>query len=115
VKLTFVQPASFASRWKKLKLTDEDLQTLEQMILRDPEQGVVMSGTGGLRKMRFAPPSWRRGKSGGARVCYICFTTAANCYLLDVYTHNEKDNPTDTEKAEFKGFISTLKSSLNQE
>jgi hypothetical protein len=115
VKLTFVQPAPFASRWKKLKLTDEDLQALEQKILRDPEEGAVMSGTGGLRKMRFAPPSWRRGKSGGARMCYICFTMVANCYLLDIYTHNDKDNLSDAEKAEFKAFIYAMKTLLNEE
>jgi len=38
------------------------------MIARDPECGVVMKCTGGVRKVRFAVGG--KGKSGGVRVVY---------------------------------------------
>jgi hypothetical protein len=52
MQLTFVQLARFASRWAQFKLTDEDLQALERTLLRNPNAGAVVAGTGGLRKVR---------------------------------------------------------------
>jgi len=69
--LTFIQLAPFVVAWRRLGLTDEDLSALEQLIMHRPEAGAVMQGTGGVRKLRFAPPSWHMGKSGATRVCYI--------------------------------------------
>ena len=70
MRFSFAQVVVFVARWRKLRLTDEDLQALERQIAADPDAGDVMRGTGGVRKLRFAPPSWNTGKSGAARVCY---------------------------------------------
>lgn len=45
MRLTIVQVDVFATKWKKMKLTDEDLRALEQLILENPQAGVVMEGT----------------------------------------------------------------------
>ena len=66
--LSFIHIAAFTKRWRQLGLTDEDLQMLEQQLIEQPEAGDVMQGAGGLRKVRFAPPSLHRGKSGALRV-----------------------------------------------
>lgn len=42
-----------------------DLQALERILIANPDAGDVIPGTGGLRKLRFAPPSWHTGKRGG--------------------------------------------------
>ena len=41
------------------------------MLLKDPESGPVMEGTGGIRKVRFALKNQE--KSGSVRVCYADF------------------------------------------
>ena len=51
-------------------LDDEDLRGLQNLLLEKPDRGPVFTGTGGLRKLRFALPG--RGKRGGARVIYYC-------------------------------------------
>ena len=38
-----------------------------------PEVGVVMPGTGGLRKVRFASTKGNKGKTSSERVCYALF------------------------------------------
>ena len=48
--LTFIQTPTFASQSKRLGLTDEDIESLEQLILKFPERGDIMRGTGGIRK-----------------------------------------------------------------
>jgi hypothetical protein len=73
VRKVITQLPLFISKWQrpKMRLRDEDLQALEIALMEDPEAGDVMRGTGGLRKIRFAPPSWSMGKSGALRVCYV--------------------------------------------
>lgn len=68
--LTFVQLSAFADDWRRNRLSDGDLRELESVLLARPEAGSVMGGTGGLRKLRFAPPSRHAGKRGAFRVIY---------------------------------------------
>lgn len=49
---TFKEVPSFTSKWKALGLTDEDLRTLENILLKNPKTGKTIAGTGGLRKIR---------------------------------------------------------------
>jgi hypothetical protein len=67
--------------------------------------GAVVAGTGGLRKMRFAPPSRHVGKSGAFRVGYTYFQTADAIFLLAIYPKNEQANLTAAEKAEARSLI----------
>ena len=68
---TFVEVPLFTKRWKEIGLGDDELRALQIMLLKDPESGPVMEGTGGIRKVRFSLEN--RGKSGGIRVCYTDF------------------------------------------
>jgi hypothetical protein len=49
-------------------LSAEDRVLVVDMIAANPEAGVVIPGTGGLRKLRIGLPG--RGKRGGGRVIY---------------------------------------------
>lgn len=108
--LTFAQPASFVVEWRRLRLSDEDLAALESLILERPQAGAVMQGTGGMRKVQFAPPSWHRGKSGAVRVCYVLFPDAGYCYLLMLFAKNERPNLSAAQKERAKKIIADLRS-----
>jgi hypothetical protein len=71
MKMTFGQSSLFVAAWRQLRLTDDDLRELERQLMQSPAGGAVIQGTGGLRKMRFAPPSRGSGKRGGLRICYV--------------------------------------------
>jgi hypothetical protein len=105
VRFTFIQTPLFLTKIKRMGFTDEDLQALEAMIMDRPDAGDVMQGTGGLRKVRFAPPSWHVGKSGATRVCYIVFAEISACYFLMAFQKNEKPNLTAPEKASMRKWI----------
>ena len=49
-------------------LPDEAYAQLQEHLIRDPEAGPVIPGSGGVRKLRWAAPG--RGKRGGYRVIY---------------------------------------------
>lgn len=65
---SFLQTSPFVADAERLGLDDEDMQALERLLIERPDRGAVVAGTGGVRKVRFAPPSWHTGKSGAARV-----------------------------------------------
>ena len=108
MKTTFVELSHFVSDWQHLRLTDDDLRALQSIIMHRPESGKVIPGTGGMRKIRFAPPSWSRGKSGSARVCYACFLKATRIYLLAAYGKNEKENLDAQEKAYYAELLKRI-------
>ena len=78
----------FDRRWKDMGLNDDDLRRLENQILQDPEAGVLMQGTGGLRKIRFAFEN--RGKSGSSRVCYVDIVVKETVFFITAYAKNKK-------------------------
>ena len=63
---TFIEVPLFSKRWAEIGLGEDDLLALQIMLLKDPQSGPVMEGTGGIRKVRF--PLENRGKSGSVRV-----------------------------------------------
>ena len=67
MQLSFIQLSGFTSNWKRMKFTDMDLRALERALADAPDVSPVISGTGGLRKIRFAPVANAGGKSGPAR------------------------------------------------
>lgn len=105
MNITFIQLAGFVSEWKHFRLSDDDLRALERLLLARPEAGAVMAGTGGLRKVRFAPPSRHSGKSGAFRVGYAYFPNSGIILLLAIFAKADKANLTATERAEFRAIL----------
>jgi hypothetical protein len=87
----------FEASAKKL-LTEEDRRQLELMLVADPKRGQVMERTGGFRKVRFARPSRREGKSGGTRVIYYFIQRKDRIYSIEVYAKGVKDDLTRAEE-----------------
>ena len=59
----FIELPGFTRAWPVVGLDDSDLVALQAAILEGPNRHPVVSGTGGLRKIRFARPGGGRGKS----------------------------------------------------
>ena len=107
MKREFIETPSFTKKWFALGFTDDDLAELQQFLLKNPEAGDIMVGTGGLKKIHFAFQG--RGKSGSSRVCYVDFATFAKTYLIQVFSKEEQSNLTDAEKNAVKKVIGILK------
>ena len=110
---TFIQTNEFSRNWEELGFDDEDLRKLELEIMKNPQIGPVIRGTGKLRKMRFSFPD--RGKSGSVRVCYVDFVIQEAIYLVTVYSKKEKDTLTQTERNNIKKMIQLLVVSLKED
>lgn len=104
---TFKEVPSFTVKWKSLGLTDEDLRTLENILLKEPKAGDTIPGTGGLRKIRI--PMDGIGKRGGGRVIYVDIEIKECIYLLNVYAKNERTDLSDKERKMLMKLVDVLK------
>ena len=102
----FVQMPEFERQWERLGFDDDHLCKLEDDIKKDPKLGVVVPGTGGLRKMRFAFEG--SGKSGGARILYVDIVVTEVVLLITAYAKGEKENITDAERNMYRQLISRI-------
>ena len=77
--VTVVETPEFLAATRKL-LTEDERAALVDHLARNPDAGDLISGTGGLRKLRWAVEG--RGKRGGARVIYFFSFTVRNFRCL---------------------------------
>jgi hypothetical protein len=89
-------------------LTEEDRRELELLLLEDPTRGQLIERTGGFRKVRFARPSRREGKTGGTRVIYYLLDRRERIYLLLVYAKGVKDDLTRAEENDLRKLARAL-------
>ncbi|MCY3684210.1 MAG: type II toxin-antitoxin system RelE/ParE family toxin [Gemmatimonadetes bacterium] len=85
----FIETKLFTQLIRKY-LSDEEYAELQKALLLNPEAGSVISGSGGVRKIR-----WRaqgRGKRSGYRVIYFVKMTTQTFWMLTIYPKNVSDN-----------------------
>lgn len=103
--LTVAEVPEYIRRADKL-LTADERADLVCFLAAHPRAGVLMEGTGGVRKLRWARQG--RGKSGGVRVIYYFHSEAMPLYLLTLFAKNEQANLTHAERNELAGLVDTL-------
>lgn len=104
---TFIYTEPFRRCWEAMGLSDRELPLLEETLLKNPQIGDVMEGTGGARKMRI--PLSGRGKSGGGRVIYVDIFEQKNLYLLFAYPKNVQENLTADQKKAISKMIELIR------
>jgi hypothetical protein len=88
---TVIETSLFQSQWP-LYWTEEERGDFAVFISSAPNAGVVVKGSGGIRKVR-----WKRqgtGKSSGVRVIYFSRNDAEEIVLLTLYAKSKTDNLT---------------------
>jgi hypothetical protein len=108
----FIILPEFDKAWKYLGLSDNELRDLQHYLCLYPDQGDIIPGTGGLRKLRCAIQG--KGKSGGLRIAYVDFIIYEKIYLITAYKKGKKDNLTKSERNEIKKLITILEHELRK-
>jgi len=81
--MRFVETPVFTATIQRL-LHDEQYRRLQIALMLRPEQGSIIPGSGGLRKVRWAGTGV--GKRGGLRIVYYWAPAEAAFYMLYVYS-----------------------------
>ncbi len=94
--------AEFANR-------DELAKQIEDEILKNPEAGDIVQGTGGIRKMRLADPGRSKGKRGGLRVFFLDLPDKERTHLIYLLRKGEADDISPDEKQTLKELVARIK------
>jgi hypothetical protein len=104
MKATFVELPSF-SRYRAEYLDDERFRGLQVEMLKSPEAGDLIEGTGGLRKLRYGDPRRNKGRRGGLRVIYYWWDGGHQFWLFTLYDKDEMDDLSPKEKKAIKSML----------
>lgn len=93
VKYVFFEAPLF-TRLLRSYLDDGEYGALQSALMREPERGDLMPGTGGFRKLRWSDRRRGKGKSGGLRVIYFVLPADRQIWLFTIYDKDEIKNLT---------------------
>lgn len=88
-------------------LSKEVLEEFFDHIGENPEQGNIIAGTGGVRKIRWKTGNNDKGKSGGVRILYH-YSKDLLVLLITLYGKSEKENISQAERNELKRTVPLL-------
>jgi len=87
--LTVIETPLFQKLWPRY-WTEEERGEFAAYLAANPNDGAVVPGSGGVRKVRWARPGV--GKSSGVRVIYFNRNEQGEIYLLTIYAKAETAN-----------------------
>ena len=92
--MRFVETPVFTTAIQR-HLDDERYRQLQIALMLRPEQGPIIQGSGGLRKVRWATTG--AGKRGGLRVIYYWVPVEQVFYMLYIFSKTEQGDLTPTQ------------------
>ena len=104
--ITVAETQSFVRSASKI-WTEDELTALVNYLAHNPEEGDIIPGTGGVRKLRWGKAGV--GKRGGARVIYFYYQMDCPLYLLLAYAKAQASDLTADEKRAVAGFAAIIK------
>lgn len=105
--VTVVEHSHYLRKAERL-LSEQQIEDIANAVAADPKLGVVMRGTGGFRKFRYAGVT-SKGKSGGLRVIHLYVANNDEVHLIDIFEKSDKDNLTRAEQNELAKIAALLK------
>jgi len=84
-------------------LSNEEYRLLQIHLVNKPDVGKVISGSGGLRKLRWSAGG--HGKRGGIRVVYYWLMSKDTILLLFAYSKSEQDDLTPKQLKQLKKVV----------
>jgi len=100
--MVFIETSVFTKKYTQY-LSDDEYCELQNFLINNPDAGVLIQETGGLRKLRWL--SKNKGKRDGIRVIYYLQPTKSHIYLMTLYPKNEKADLTAQEKKLLKQML----------
>ena len=107
---TFVETPEFIKCWKELKLTEQDLDKLKELILSGSGSPVDLGSS--TYKIRFAPENYSKGKSNAIRTIYVNALVDNYIYLISAFSKTDEDNISEHEENQIRKLAKNLIGSL---
>ena len=104
MKALFVELPPF-ERYRSSYLDDVAYGELQNTLMANPWAGDLISGTGGLRKLRWLDNRRGKGKRGGMRVIYFFWNGHDQFWLFTLYDKDEMNDLSSEQRAQLKQMI----------
>ncbi len=105
MNITIVEMPEFIRKSEKL-LNAQEHDLLLSFLATNPTVGVLIQGTGGVRKLRWA--TGNKGKSGSTRIIYFYHNPAIPLFLLTAFSKSDQENLTKAEQNQLAGLTKIL-------
>jgi hypothetical protein len=102
--MEFVEAPAF-TRQLSGYLDQDEYRELQSELVRNPNAGDVMPGTGGFRKLRWADTRRGKGRRGGLRIIYYYFVSDHQIWLMTLYGKDEAADLTAAQKKALRDAI----------
>jgi hypothetical protein len=99
---TVTELKSFRRAAENAGMSSDDIEDLVSHLAVKPDDGEVIEGTGGCRKIRFSIRGNNKGKSGGIRTITLFTGENLPVFLLTVFGKGQKVNLTKAERNDLK-------------
>ncbi len=109
--LTFIEHPAFSKTIGEI-LSDSEYAEFQRHLSAHPDDGDVIPGLGGLRKIRWAASG--RGKRGGARIVYLFLVHADTLYLFHAYTKGDIADMTPDQKRRLRVAVDAIKEEFSK-
>lgn len=103
---TVIETPAYLASAKDENISDEERHAIVNYVAANPDAGVLMAGTGGARKLRFAGRS--KGKSGGYRIITFFANQDMPVFLLDIFGKDTQENLSQGERNELLEILTVL-------
>jgi hypothetical protein len=107
--ISVVETPLYLARAARL-MTEAEREEVVTTVAAAPDAGVIVKGTGGLRKLRILLQG--RGKRGGGRVIYWFHSVDYPAVLLLAFAKNEGEDVTSEERKRLIGLSAILMEQL---
>lgn len=101
--MKIVRTKQYLKDLKRIGASARDVAALEGAIVTDPTTGAVVSGLGGVRKIRFGLGN--KGKRGGGRAIYYFIIAGDVVLMIGAYSKSEKSDLTSTDRKIIAGIL----------
>ena len=102
IVMRFVETTPFTRQIVGL-LADDEYRALQASLILRPDQGAIIRGSGGLRKIRWGARG--SGKRGGIRVVYYWYLAGETFLMLFAYPKNVLDDLTQDQLKALRQFV----------
>lgn len=100
--MVFIEASAF-TKYVYDYLYDDEYGNLQKFLIEQPDGGDIISGTGGLRKVRWKVEG--KGKRGGVRLIYYWHPLDGQIFLLSIYAKNDMSDLSIRERKALKQLV----------
>jgi hypothetical protein len=109
--VVFIESRAFTQRLRQLAGTsaDEVLFRIQDELLRNPERGRLVQGTGGVRKARTGNPGRQKGTRGGFRYFFLHLERRQHIHLLALLDKGEQEDLSQNERKVLRTLVDEIR------